>query len=51
MSLYFLKTTNAILNASYKVGKASQSLPFFATLRSQYYYAHVVQVNVHAQCM
>ena len=49
MSLYSLKTTNAILNASYKAGKASRSFPSPAILTSQYYYTHVLEVTAQAQ--
>ena len=41
MPLYSLKTTNAILNASYKVGKASQSFPFLSHLEVTILYTRV----------
>ena len=50
MPLYSLKTANAILNASYKAGKARRLFPFSVILRSQYYYTHVLEVTTHAQC-
>ena len=48
MLLYSLKTTNAILNASYKAGKASQSFPFLCHLEVTILYTHVPEVTARA---